>query len=124
MQSQNIFTIGGSLSANAHGRDIRYGSLIDTVKSFHLLKADGKVITVTPKDDLFSAVIGGYGLFGVILDADIELTDDELYEMKTKRMNADTYSQYFTQHVRRNPAVRMQLARIATGDKGFCTICM
>ncbi|BET17072.1 FAD-binding oxidoreductase [Bacillus velezensis] len=119
MQSQNIFTIGGSLSANAHGRDIRYGSLIDTVKSFHLLKADGKVITVTPKDDLFSAVIGGYGLFGVILDADIELTDDELYEMKTKRMNADTYSQYFTQHVQRNPAVRMHLARIATGDKGF-----
>jgi hypothetical protein len=39
----------------------------------------------------FSAVIGGYGLFGVILDADIELTDDELYEMKMKRMNADTY---------------------------------
>jgi FAD/FMN-containing dehydrogenase len=47
------------------------------IKSFHLLKADGKVTTVTPKDDLFSAVIGGYGLFGVILDADIELTDDK-----------------------------------------------
>ncbi|MBY8912519.1 FAD-binding oxidoreductase [Bacillus sp. YC2] len=119
MQSQNIFTVGGSLSANAHGRDIRYGSLIDTVKSFHLLQADGKVITVTPKDELFSAVIGGYGLFGVILDADIELTDDELYQMQTKRMNADTYSQYFIKNVQHNPAVRMHLARIATGEKGF-----
>ncbi|MBL6010324.1 hypothetical protein JNA71_18265, partial [Bacillus halotolerans] len=36
-------------SANAHGRDIRYGSLIDTVKSFRLLKADGTIVTVTPK---------------------------------------------------------------------------
>lgn len=58
MQSQNIFTIGGSLSANAHGRDIRYGSLIDTVRSFRLLKADGEIVTVKPDDDLFSAVIG------------------------------------------------------------------
>lgn len=83
MQSQNIFTIGGSLSANAHGRDIRYGSLIDTVRSFTLLKADGEIITVKPSDDLFTAVIGGYGLFGVILDVELSLTKDELYKMET-----------------------------------------
>nr|WP_234410363.1 FAD-dependent oxidoreductase [Caldalkalibacillus mannanilyticus] len=28
MQSSNIFTVGGSLSANAHGRDVRYGPLL------------------------------------------------------------------------------------------------
>ncbi|CUB31652.1 FAD-binding oxidoreductase [Bacillus subtilis] len=119
MQSQNIFTIGGSLSANAHGRDIRYGSLIDTVKSFRLLKADGTIITVTPKDDLFTAVIGGYGLFGVILDVTLELTDDELYVMKTEKMNYSTYSDYFSKHVKGNPDVRMHLARISTAKKGF-----
>jgi decaprenylphospho-beta-D-ribofuranose 2-oxidase len=95
MQSQNIFTIGGSLSANAHGRDIRYGSLIDAVKSFRLLKADGSIVTVTPKDDLFRAVIGGYGLFGVILDVTLELTDDELYVMQTETMNYSAYADYF-----------------------------
>ncbi|MGK9429710.1 FAD-binding oxidoreductase [Bacillus atrophaeus] len=119
MQSQNIFTIGGSLSANAHGRDIRYGSLIDTVKSFRLLKADGSIVTVTPKDDLFSAVIGGYGLFGVILDVELELTDDELYQMQTEKMNYKSYADYFREQVKGNPDVRMHLARISTGDKGF-----
>lgn len=119
MQSQNIFTIGGSLSANAHGRDIRYGSLIDTVRSFRLLKADGKIITVKPGDDLFTAVIGGYGLFGVILDVELSLTRDELYKMETTSLNYDEYTDYFQTHVKDNQEVRMHLARISTAKTNF-----
>lgn len=47
MQSQNIFTIGGSLSANVHRRDIRHDALIDTVDSFRLLMADGNIKNVS-----------------------------------------------------------------------------
>ncbi|UIN51267.1 FAD-binding oxidoreductase [Bacillus safensis] len=119
MQSQNIFTIGGSLSANAHGRDIRYGSLIDTVRSFRLLKADGEIVTVKPGDDLFSAVIGGYGLFGVILDAELSLTKDELYKMETTSLGYDEYTEYFQKHVNHNKEVRMHLARISTAKTNF-----
>ncbi|WP_345807261.1 FAD-binding oxidoreductase [Bacillus pumilus] len=119
MQSQNIFTIGGSLSANAHGRDIRYGSLIDTVRSFRLLKADGEIITVRPGDDLFTAVIGGYGLFGVILDVELSLTKDELYKMETTSLNYDEYTDYFQKYVKQNKQVRMHLARISTSKTNF-----
>ncbi|MGE6630954.1 FAD-binding oxidoreductase [Bacillus sp. NPDC077027] len=119
MQSQNIFTIGGSLSANAHGRDIRYGSLIDTVRSFRLLKANGEVVTVKPNDDLFSAVIGGYGLFGVILDVELSLTNDELYQMETKELDYQEYATYFNNHVKYNDQVRMHLARISTAKSHF-----
>ncbi|WP_144503551.1 FAD-binding oxidoreductase [Bacillus pumilus] len=119
MQSQNIFTIGGSLSANAHGRDIRYGSLIDTVRSFRLLKADGEIVTVKPGDDLFTAVIGGYGLFGVILDVELSLTKDELYKMETTSLDYDEYTDYFQKHVKQNKEVRMHLARISTAKTNF-----
>lgn len=119
MQSQNIFTVGGSLSVNAHGRDIRYGSLIDTVRSFRLLKADGEIITVKPEDDLFTAVIGGYGLFGVILDVELSLTKDELYKMETTPLDYREYSHYFQKHVKGNKDVRMHLARISTAKKHF-----
>ncbi|MED1748664.1 MULTISPECIES: FAD-binding oxidoreductase [Bacillus] len=119
MQSQNIFTVGGSLSANAHGRDIRYGSLIDTVRSFRLLKADGEIITVKPDDDLFTAVIGGYGLFGVILDVELSLTRDELYKMETTSLDYREYTAYFQKHVKDNKEVRMHLARISTAKKHF-----
>ncbi|MDM5297488.1 FAD-binding oxidoreductase [Bacillus pumilus] len=119
MQSQNIFTVGGSLSVNAHGRDIRYGSLIDTVRSFRLLKADGEIITVKRDDDLFTAVIGGYGLFGVILDVELSLTEDELYKMETTSLDYREYSEYFQQHVKENQQVRMHLARISTAKEHF-----
>ncbi len=82
-QSQNIFTVGGSLSVNVHGRNIAYTSLIETVESFRLLNAHGEIINVSRKEnaELFPLVIGGYGLFGVILDVTLHLTDDELYQV-------------------------------------------
>jgi decaprenylphospho-beta-D-ribofuranose 2-oxidase len=120
MQSQNIFTVGGSLSVNAHGRDIRYGSLIDTVMSFRLLNAQGQIVEVSREQELFSLVIGGYGLFGVILDVTLELTDDELYELQTTAMNYRAYTSYFLRKVRNDPKVRMHLARISTApDSSF-----
>src|SRR2546425_2877536 len=68
MQDSNIFSVGGSLSVNAHGKDPRYGSLIESVNSLKMVTADGKEILCdkTQNKDLFSAVIGGYDVFGVI----------------------------------------------------------
>ena len=44
MQSSNIFTVGGTMSANAHGRDIDVMQMVQVVDRFHLLKADGEVV--------------------------------------------------------------------------------
>ncbi|RDI45926.1 FAD-binding oxidoreductase [Falsibacillus pallidus] len=122
MQSQNIFTIGGSLSVNAHGRDIRYGSLIDTVNYFDLLTSEGKIIRVSREQnaEYFPLVLGGYGLFGVILDAELQLTEDELYTYRISAMDYNEYPTFFKEHVLEQPDVRMHLARISTapGD-GF-----
>lgn len=123
MQSQNIFTIGGSMSVNAHGRDIRYGSLVDTIRSFRLLQADGEILQVSREEnqELFHLVIGGYGLFGVILDVELELTQDELYTTETREMNYDEYTEYFKKDVLQNDQVRMHLARISTAPDHFLT---
>lgn len=121
MQSQNIFTVGGSMSVNVHGRDIRHGSLIDSIQSFRLLNADGEIVHVsrTENPELFPLVIGGYGLFGVILDAEISLTDDELYIMKTKALDYKEYADYFKHEVRGKENVRMHLARLSTAPDSF-----
>jgi decaprenylphospho-beta-D-ribofuranose 2-oxidase len=121
MQSQNIFTIGGSLSVNVHGRDIRNGSLIETVNWFRLLKPDGTVIKVSREEnsEYFPLVIGGYGLFGVILDVELQLTEDELYVMRTKEMTYDKYPEYFSEHVLADGEVKMHLARLSTAPHTF-----
>ncbi|WP_410981557.1 FAD-dependent oxidoreductase [Bacillus cereus] len=121
MQSQNIFTVGGSLSVNVHGRDIRHEALIDTVESFRLLMADGTVKNVSREEnaDLFPYVIGGYGLFGVILDVTLKLTDDELYTMQTKTLDYKEYTSYFKEKVKKDENVRMHLARISVAPNSF-----
>lgn len=83
-QSSNVFTVGGSLGSNIHGRDPRFGTIIETIKGFHLLNPEGKLIYVTRTSDpkLFSLVIGGYGLFGIITDVDIEVTTNDILKKR------------------------------------------
>ena len=115
MQSSNIFTVGGSLSANAHGRDPRYGPIIETVRSFRLLKADGQVVNVsrTENKELFAMVIGGFGLFGVILDAELELTENSVYEKRTVLMDYKEYPTYFEKQVKGKSTVGIHFARLS-----------
>lgn len=120
-QSQNIFTVGGSLSVNAHGLDIRNGGLSDTVSSMRFMNADGEILQLSPAEnsELFYAVLGGYGLFGIILDVTLELTDDELYEIETTSVNYLDYPAYFEEQVQGNPDAQMHLARISIAPESF-----
>jgi FAD/FMN-containing dehydrogenase len=119
MQSQNIFTVGGSISVNAHGRDIRYGSLIDTVESFRLLTPKGDIIHVsrTENSKLFPLVIGGYGLFGIILDVTLHLTNDELYQIRSRSIDYLEYPDYFLNEVQQNEDIRMHIARLSVAPE-------
>jgi len=94
MQSSNIFSVGGSLSANVHGRDPRFGPLIETVRSIKVALANGDVVTASRSinSDLFFSAIGGYGLLGVILEAEIELTENMRLEKETNKVTVNEYA--------------------------------
>ena len=68
-------SIGGTLSANAHGRGLTCKPFIDDVESFTLMGADGEIRTCSRdrNSELFSLAIGGYGLFGVITTVRLRL---------------------------------------------------
>ncbi len=68
-------SIGGALSANAHGRALTCKPIIDQVESFLLIDADGKMKRCSRRHnpELFRLVIGGYGLFGVITQIQLRL---------------------------------------------------
>src|SRR6202049_2431415 len=87
---------------NAHGRDPRYGTIIQTVRGFRLMKADGSIVQVSRAEnpELFSLAIGGYGLFGVILDVDLELTDDDVYQKEHVALGYKEYPAYFAKNVK------------------------
>jgi FAD/FMN-containing dehydrogenase len=112
MQSSNIFTVGGTLSANAHGRDIDVMQMVEVVERFHLMLADGSVVPVsrTQHPDLFSLVIGGYGMYGVILDVTLRVTRDELYEQHAVVMDYADFPARFA-HIAADSSVALLLAR-------------
>lgn len=89
MQASPVFTVGGSISANAHGRDPNFGTLIESVENLRLLKSTGEIVNLSRKEnqELFSLVFGGLGLFGVILEVDLRLTDNVALVKETKSLN-------------------------------------
>lgn len=113
MQSYNDFSIGGSLSVNVHGRDFHAGPLINTVKSFKLLNANGELLTVsrTENKELFGLAIGGYGLFGIIVEVTLELTDDILMKSNTVMIKSSELADYFLKNIKNNPNITFYSAR-------------
>src|SRR5712692_3904747 len=68
-------TIGGALSANAHGRGLRMRPLVGDVESFVLVDGEGEVHRCSRREnaELFKLAIGGYGMFGVISSVTLRL---------------------------------------------------
>jgi len=102
MQSYANFTVGGSLSVNAHGRYVGLGPIILSVKSLKVVLADGTVVEASPTNnaDLFNGVIGGYGGLGVIVEATLELTDNVKIKRHTETMPLTDYKRYFFNNIR------------------------
>ncbi|HYK02000.1 MAG TPA: FAD-binding oxidoreductase [Thermoanaerobaculia bacterium] len=67
-------TVGGCIANDVHGKNHhRAGTFGRHVLSFELLRSDGARIHCTPTDDLFRATVGGLGLTGLILTAQVQL---------------------------------------------------
>jgi FAD/FMN-containing dehydrogenase len=72
-------TIGGSLSANIHGRGLDLPPFISDIESFEIVGADSRVLTASRSEnaDLFALAIGGYGLFGAVTQVTLRLVRRE-----------------------------------------------
>jgi FAD/FMN-containing dehydrogenase len=114
MQSDNSFTVGGSLSVNCHGWQYSRPPIASTVESFHLMKADGTVLRCsrTENKELFSLVLGGYGLFGIILDADLHVVRNERLRLEQVIVPLDSAMASFERKLRERGTPRMFYARL------------
>ena len=116
MPSIDILSVGGTLSSNAHGADFRRGSLASTVRSLLVMRADGTAQTVDREHDpkLFAAVIGGYGLFGVILEAELDLTDSEMYAFEQRTVGYREFPDLFANEILPDPRHHLMFAHLST----------
>jgi FAD/FMN-containing dehydrogenase len=121
MQSINIFSIGGTLSINAHGIDPMPGPIAPTVRSMRVMLSDGSIVEASPTEntELFRHVLGGYGLFGVILNVDLEIVDNEMYSRKTLYMNYTDFPEYYRANIENNKDIGLIFGRLSVSPNSF-----
>jgi FAD/FMN-containing dehydrogenase len=67
-------TVGGCIANDVHGKNHhRAGTFGRHVLSLELVRSDGTRIRCTPADELFRATVGGLGLTGLIVSAEVQL---------------------------------------------------
>lgn len=71
----DALTLGGSIAANGHGRGLLMGPMVDDIEALTVVTADGELVRCSRDEnaELFSLVVGGYGLFGVIATVTLRL---------------------------------------------------
>ena len=116
MPSIDVLSVGGTVSVNAHGLDFRQGSLSSSIQSLRIMTADGVVHHIAPdrNPELFRAVVGGYGLLGVILDVELRLVDSEVYRLRSRVIETSDFPRRFSEHVAGDDAVRMSYTHLST----------
>jgi FAD/FMN-containing dehydrogenase len=119
-QSNHDFSIGGTLSVNAHGWPVPFGPFGSTIRRFRLMLADGSVVTCSESDnpELFRLAIGGYGLFGIVIDAELAMIENSSLRLNSELMPAEAFAPRFIA-LAAGSSVRMMYGRLSLARENF-----
>ncbi len=121
MQSYASFSVGGTISVNAHGITSDH-CLAESVLSFLLITHDGKEVVCSRNaeeedgSELFRLAIGGYGSFGIIVEVTLKVSanmhlDLDLLQLTPKEFG-HIYKQLIAADVDNGGDVDIKLARL------------
>lgn len=121
MQAFSSFSIGGSISVNGHGWQKNLPPISSSIISFTLMNYKGEILNCsrTENKELFSLVIGGYGLFGIILDVKLNIVENESLQFKYIRLSPEKYVTNFQKFITENPKVKLVFGRLRISEKQF-----
>jgi FAD/FMN-containing dehydrogenase len=121
MQSNSDFGVGSKFCVNAHGWPVPYGPFGSTVKAIRMVMADGTLMQCsrTENAELFSLAMGGYGLFGIIVELDVEMAPNMLLQPKFERMAPEKFADSFTRVIDADKTLTMAYGRMSVSRKNF-----
>jgi len=121
MQSTDIFTVGGSISVNAHGMDHQAGAISKTIRSMRIMLPDGTIqrVSRTENQELFNLVVGGYGLFGIVLDVELDITDNVIYTTSRQVVDYTAFPDLFASELGTNPKLGLFYGHLSTAPQSF-----
>lgn len=122
MQSNNDFGVASTYSVNAHGWPVPFSGCGSTVRAVTMLLADGELVTCSRTEhvDLFRHAMGGYGLFGVITELELDMVPNARLAPRFEDVNGPELGGYFAQQLAADPTIQMAYGRMdVTLDRFF-----
>ncbi|HEX8251676.1 MAG TPA: FAD-binding oxidoreductase, partial [Thermoanaerobaculia bacterium] len=90
-------TVGGCIANDVHGKNHhRAGTFGRHVRAFELLRSDGTRMHCTPSDPLFRATIGGLGMTGLVVWAEVQLRKIESPSIVEERIPFHSLAEFET----------------------------
>lgn len=114
MQSNNDFGVASTFSVNAHGWPTPFAGCGATVRSFRMMVPDGTIQTCSREknSELFYHAMGGYGLFGIILDLELDMVPNARLVPRFDVMPATEMGTFFAETLKNDPSVQMAYGRL------------
>ena len=114
MQSNNDFGVASTYCVNAHGWPVPFSAGGTTVKELKLLLASGELITCSRQEnpEIFSAAMGGYGLFGVITELELQMVPNANLLPTYEVVAAEDFGKKFVEAITKDPSVQMAYGRM------------
>jgi FAD/FMN-containing dehydrogenase len=121
MQSNHDFGVAATFSVNAHGWPVPYGPFGSTVHSLRLMLADGTVVNCsrTENQELFRLAMGGYGLFGIVLEVEASMVENRLLRPTQAIMPTKQFARAFVGAIDEDALVLMAYGRLSVARRGF-----
>lgn len=123
VQSINIFSVGGTVAVNAHGIAHSPGPIAETIRSMKVMLANGEVKNINPVEDseLFSLIVGGYGLVGIILEVELDVVKNEGYAWLTEYMSYNDFPSFYFSNIKDNSDLGLFYARVSISPTSYLT---
>ena len=114
MQSNNDFGVASTFSVNAHGWPVPFSGCGSTVRTITMLLADGTLVTCSRSEnaELFRHAMGGYGLFGAIVELELDMVPNRLLTPTFEELGGPDIGARFAATLAEDRAVQMAYGRM------------
>ena len=112
MQSYCTFSAAGTISVNAHGITSD-DAMCQSVLNIQFIDSDGNLRECNREQDseLFSLIIGGYGLFGIITKLKLKTVANVKTSLEYIRLQSDDFHRYYEQFLD-DSTIEIKIARV------------
>lgn len=114
MQSNNDFGVASTFSVNAHGWPVPFSGCGSTVRSITMLLPDGTLVTCSRAEnaELFRHAMGGYGLFGAIVELELDMVPNSLLAPTFEELNGPDIGARFAAALAEDRSIQMAYGRM------------